>query len=746
MPPFEIAGQSATIHDESIRLERVALPSIAITATSRCDRVVGESGDAASLWTEAQKALEATRIAQGSHRFPVTLQHFERVISLPDSVVRSTNAKTTTGTTENPFVSLPADSIRKVGYRFRDGEAVLYYGPDAEVLLSDGFIQDHCFRTKRGTTPGLVGLAFSPDKSVRRVDIDGVLWLDSATAELKQLEFRYVPSSNVGATAGGLVEFARLPSGVYGVKRWRIDMPVLSATTRGRRPDGSLSFVADTFATAVRQEGGEVVGAVQRLGANSARLTRLTVSVFDSTRMGVMSGATVTLEGLGASGTTSTDGTITLDSLSDEGTVQLRVWHPRLDSLGLGALRVPVKVSRGSDASISVATPSVSSYAKRMCRVVPQGDSLRVVRGRTLDAEQGPPYVGAQADLFWWESNGRAGRMSGTSGDAGSFTLCAVAPGSMYLTAYQDGAFAVPVALDFSTGPVKLVNLQLSRRIAMQTADSGAASQVRSEKLPGMGATSPGFITGIVHGGYGEPVLNVRVTVDGRALPFRADSTGAFAIPSVPAGVHRVVIGALGYAPASVRVQLDAGSRVSLYARLPRASTAIAGVTVAAERARARFDWTRGFDDRRKRSAGGSFMNRGDIDRNGGQSLVDLLRGQPGVSVVAEWAGYRFYSKLSGGRIGQTAFTDKAGPVQKSDDPTAAVNRPSGQSEECEFTFFIDGQAFPPSQGGMNFDIRSSDIEAMEIYPGGASIPFQFGGSNVRCGVIAIWTRSRVGS
>lgn len=745
--PFEIAGQSV-VRDESIRLERVALPAITVTSTSKCDRVVGETGDAARLWVEAQKVLEATRLAQGSQRFPVTLQHFERVISLPDSVVRASKTDTRSGITENPFVSLSPDSIRKAGYRSRVGDAITYYGPDAAVLLSDGFVEDHCFRTRRGSTPGLIGLAFAPDRSIKRVDIDGVLWLDSATAELRQLEFRYVPNPGVGATAGGAVEFARLPSGVYGVKRWRIDMPILSTTsTRGRRPDGAVSFVSDTVATAVRQEGGEVVGAVSRLGSRGARTGRMVVSVFDSTLMRPLPGATVTLEGVGTSAVTDDLGKASLDSLADEGTLRLRVWHPRLDSLGLGALRVPTKVVRGNDVRIEVATPSVQTYARRMCRVTPSGDSLRVVRGRTLDAEQGPPFVAAQVDLFWWEAagGGRTGRMSGSSGDGGAFTLCTTSTTPVYATAYLDGAFAVPVMIDFAQGPVVLANLQLSRRVAMQTADSGTASQVRSERLPGMGPTSPGFLAGFVVGGYGEPVLNLKVTVDGRPMPFRSDSTGTFAIAGVPPGVHRVGLGALGYAPATVRVQLDAGSRVSLYARLPRASTAIAGVTVTTAKTRATFDWTRGFDDRRKRSAGGSFMARADIERNGSQSLAELLRGQPGVSVVSEWAGYRFYSKLSGGRIGQTEFTDKAGPVQRSDDPTAAVNRPSGQSEECEFTFFVDGQSFSPAQGGMNVEIRASDIEAIEIYPGGASIPFQFGGSNVRCGVIALWTRSRVG-
>ncbi|MFN8574047.1 MAG: carboxypeptidase regulatory-like domain-containing protein [Gemmatimonadaceae bacterium] len=744
--PFEIAGQTAVVHDETIRLERVALPAIAVTTSSKCDRVVGENGDAARLWVEAQKALEATRLAQGSQRFPVTLQHFERVISLPDSVVRTSKTDTRTGITENPFVSLAPDSIRKAGYRFKVGDAITYYGPDAEVLLSDGFVEDHCFRTRRGKTPGLVGLAFAPDRSIKRVDIDGVLWLDSATAALRQLEFRYVPSPGVGATAGGAVEFDRLPSGVFGVKRWRIDMPILTTTsTRGRRPDGALSFVSDTVATAVRQEGGEVVGAVTRLGARGTRVGRLLVSVFDSTLMRPLPGATVTLEGVGASAVADAQGNATLDSLADEGTLRVRVWHPRLDSLGLGALRVPAKIARGTDTPLAVATPSVQTYARRMCRVVPVGDSLRVIRGKTLDADQGPPFVAAQVDLFWWESGGHVGRMSGSSGDGGAFTLCTTATTPLYATAFLDGAFAVPLSIDPSKGAVALVTLPLSRRIAMQATDSGAASQVRSERLPGMAPMSPGFIVGFVLGGYGEPVWNIKVTVDGRLLPFRTDSSGSFSVPSVPAGTHRVTIAALGYAPASVLVQLDPGSRVLLYARLPRASRVLAGVTVSGARAKAYNDFTRNFDERRHRSAGGSFMSRSDIERNGSESLADLLRFQPGVTVVRDWSGFRFYSRLSGGDIGQEKFTDRAGPVKKQDDPSLNINRPEGENQECDFTIVVDGQHFTPKQGGLNIEIRAADIEALEIYPGGAAIPIQYAGSDARCGVIVIWTRLRVG-
>ncbi|MEP7346376.1 MAG: carboxypeptidase regulatory-like domain-containing protein, partial [Gemmatimonadaceae bacterium] len=746
--PFEIAGQSRVVRDVSVALERVALPVVAVTTASRCDRVVGETGEAARLWVEARKALEATRLAQIDRRFPVTLQRFERVVSLPDSVIRSTKTRTQNGVTENPFVSLDPDSIRAYGYRvLQDGQGY-YYGPDAAVLLSDGFVEDHCFRTRRGV-PGSnvhatdVGLAFSPTQTGRRVEIEGVLWLDSATAELRSLEFKYVPSS-AAAAAGGEVQFGRLPSGMYGVRRWSIRMPILTTGGRARRPDGAMSFTKDTIATSFREEGGEVASTVTgRLGGSNttSRVGSLRATAFDSTRMLPLGGATVTLEGVGASAITGPDGVAVLDSLMDEGTFQLRVWHPRLDSLGLGALRSSARLVRGNEVRAAVATPSVATYARRMCRYVPEGDSLRVVRGKALDGERGPPFVGAQVDLFWWERSERTGRMSAASGDAGAFTLCTSSTSPVYLTGFQDGNLAVPLQVYFTGGPLAMVALHLTHRAEVQSADSGAASQVRSERLPVGGPAAPSVIAGLVLGGYGEPVLNLKVAIDGRALPFRADSSGSFTVPNVPAGVHRVLITALGYAPATVRVLLEPATRILLYARLPRSSTALAGVTVSTAK-RMQFDWTRGFEDRRKRSAGGTFLARSDIERNGSQSLADLLRNQPGVSVVSDWSGYRFYSKLSGGRIGASALAGPAGLGSRGGEQAPATSVPPGKSEECEFTFIVDGQTFSAVQGGMNFEIRSADIQAIEIYPGGASVPLQFGASNVRCGLIVIWTRS----
>jgi len=66
----------------------------------------------------------------------------------------------------------------------------IYDGIDARVFLSDPFLDTHCFRIRPSRdADGTVGLAFEPVESREVSDVEGVLWLDEQTAELRVLEF-----------------------------------------------------------------------------------------------------------------------------------------------------------------------------------------------------------------------------------------------------------------------------------------------------------------------------------------------------------------------------------------------------------------------------------------------------------------------------------------------------------------------------------------------------------------------------
>jgi hypothetical protein len=172
LAPFNVGSTETVVRDVSVRNERVALPAVSVTASSRCERVVGESGEAARLWDEARKSLEATQMAVQSRRYPVTLERHQRTISLPDSTVLASHTSTVHGVTDEPFVSIGADSIRRVGFRGTRAGDTYYFAPDAAVLLSDYFVQEHCFRSQpgAGAMSSAVGLAFRTDsrRSTRR--------------------------------------------------------------------------------------------------------------------------------------------------------------------------------------------------------------------------------------------------------------------------------------------------------------------------------------------------------------------------------------------------------------------------------------------------------------------------------------------------------------------------------------------------------------------------------------------------
>ncbi len=222
------SGQSLERRVE-LSLVRVQLPPITIEAERTC-RVRPEEGLAsAALWEEVKKALAATEwtIKQRLYRFRATTteRSLDRYL-----VVSAERQQEGVSYSYWPFGSLPAESLAAHGFVQDAPGGPIYYGPDAQVLVSDAFLDQHCFRIERGRgdESGLIGLAFQPVSGRKLPDIAGVLWVDSASTALRSLEYRYsnlprwVPESRIG----GLIEFARLPSGAWIIRRWRLRAPV----------------------------------------------------------------------------------------------------------------------------------------------------------------------------------------------------------------------------------------------------------------------------------------------------------------------------------------------------------------------------------------------------------------------------------------------------------------------------------------------------------------------------------------
>jgi carboxypeptidase family protein len=262
-----------------------------------------------------------------------------------------------------PFRSIPAGRLAEQGYVQREGREFVYYAPDAEVLLSEPFLDGHCFRLERSAEkPGLLGLAFEPVRGRRLPDIKGVLWLDEKTAELKSLDFEYtrveVRQDNDRTTWGarteterlswgGRLEFDRMPDGVWFVRRFHIRMPMTA--TAG--PDAqNLRAQSAVGLVAVKEDGAEVTGlrtasqvVIAEQPAGGAAVSGV---IYDSTRARPLADATVFLVGTEYIATTDAAGAFRLENVPD-GRYAVSFSHPRADSLILVPTPVEVDLKRG---------------------------------------------------------------------------------------------------------------------------------------------------------------------------------------------------------------------------------------------------------------------------------------------------------------------------------------------------------------------------------------------------------------
>jgi hypothetical protein len=259
--PFDVGEGEVRTHDILAPTVRVSLPSVTVHAQRHCVVRPGDGVPAFQLWEEVRTALYQTSIAQRGDLFQTTARRWARELDTLARLVTSDSTWMLSGMAQRPFVALPADYLERVGFIERKSASTWYfYAPDADVLLSEIFLRNYCFRVTEGDH-GLIGLAFEPAKKRKVADVKGVLWLDSSTAELRHLEFTYtklpwgVPMSRVG----GRVEFEQLASGVWIVRRWYVRAPRMGVERGFVRLGSSVHLRTRERFVSIIEHGGEVV-------------------------------------------------------------------------------------------------------------------------------------------------------------------------------------------------------------------------------------------------------------------------------------------------------------------------------------------------------------------------------------------------------------------------------------------------------------------------------------------------------
>ncbi len=713
-PPLALAEGETVTYDFTFGGRTRDLPAVQIVEKQRCV-VAPDAGIAvAALWDEVRKALTATQLTTAAARYRFNLRQYERELDLKTHAVRRSRSWERTGLNEEPYGSLPAESLATHGYVQVTPNGTWYYAPDARTFLSDAFMRTHCLRPAEPSSDrrGLVGLAFEPIQTRDRTDVRGVLWLDARTAELEYLEFGYtgLPPNVSEHFFGGRVEFDKLPSGAWVVQRWYIRMPKIARELRYRTSPilelgvpPRMTPVSEEVVTGLVERGGEVRNrvAVDELLPVSL-FASVAGSVFDSISNGPLTGADIWLEQPGKAvpaGRSATDslGAFRLDSVP-AGEYILSVTHPRLDTLGASLAPVPLVLTGGDALELSFSTPSPATIGSAMCQAQ-VADGAGIVRGSVRRESGGSPVPDARV-LARWEGEWRAiaggfsaaiTELGSVSDESGYFTLCGLPRNRpLEIRATDSESPGEPLSLELDSARVTVIELLAPERNAVFRGNAGVA--------------------GVISGPDARPLAQAEVRVLPAESAVRTDARGAFRLSGLPAGRHLLEVRALGYEPVRRIVTLRARGVDTLNVWLARAVRTLNPVVTTARRDQYRT----GFYDRMRRNTGGQFLTPERISASGSRRVTDLLASVPGIRIR---------------KVGQVSVVEL----------TARGVRTLGA---CQVLFYLDGVRYEPGLNGLDGEVGLDHIEAIEVYDA-ATAPVQYSGLGSSCGVVLLWTRER---
>jgi hypothetical protein len=422
----------------------------------------------------------------------------------------------------------------------------------------------------------------------------------------------------------------------------------------------------------------------------------------DSFRGTALAGAEVMIAGTTTAAVSDSSGAFRFDSLPP-GQYQLGLFHPTLDSLGIGVTSPLLTVHAGETASVTLAIPSADHLITAFCHGGPlprdSGSGPSLVIGRILDAESEEPIARARVALSWTDivANREIGLRhidrdrDTATGPAGTFHLCWVpsdAVGTLHAARSDEGEI---VERPFAIAGRTVVIMQLHV--------PGAASS----------ATGAG-VDGFILGENGRPISGARVGLLGGVVSDSAtsDSAGRFRLRGLPSGSRAIVVRAVGYKPTSAPVELSARHPASVVVSLGRRPVVLPTVDVLG---RLKAGYQRVGFDRREQAGIGQFLTLAQIQRRNASEFHDLLIGMPGLNL----------SEMPSGRLYLTA------------------SRPNG----C-IRYIVDGQSFPQYQpDDIDTAIPANNIGGVEVYqPGEAPGEVAYGPGIATCTVVVIWTKT----
>ena len=715
----------------------IALDTIRVVDRNVC-RAFTDSGAATyAVWEQVRTALTAAQLTTASRALAVSTVAFDRTVGARPGVNEGTvlqrSASLMTGYVTQPWRAVGSDTLQRLGYLIvqRDNSLV-YFAPDLDVLLSNMFVEDHCFRIVRDRKhAGQLGIAFEPVPDRRRIpEIRGTLWVDAASSELRKLEFRYVNvSPEQQDYAGGNVDLIRLRDGSWTISRWDIHMPVMQEVALPGRPP-------EIRVWSIQTTGGEL--ALARRDNDTlytGRRFALEGSVLDSLSGEGIAGARVRLLETATEATTDARGHFILPGILP-GRYVLEVHTPWLDSLSMSR-RVPLSLTE-SEPPVDVRVPSAARLIGSICGASTAETNAGggIVIGRALlrdSAAAANALVIAEWTSRATGNDGAAAdstpnvmrRIEARASPSGAFRVCGLPLNTaVRLRATGDSAeTADSIAIQIpAAGRVTHADLTLDRRSAL--AARGAV-----------------FLGIVVTDSTRVPIAGAEVAFPDLGKSTLTDARGAFRIAGITAGDQRVVVRRIGYGAADARVTFHGNETVERRVVLGRAVMLepVIVTDVAFERAMASFE-------EHKHVGLGHFMTRAQIATYDGMKVSSVLQQLPAIDLRHGPDHGTFVTSRHvlpplcppPGKPGRIPCLENHGFYTEGE---------HGAPVACYSLVWLDGMLM---NGGREptepFDLdlfAPQQIEAVEYYAGAAETPLEYSKMGSNCGVLVIWTRRK---
>jgi hypothetical protein len=514
----------------------VSLAAVRVVANSACHMAADSATATFAAWEQIRTALTAAQLTANARAIVTTTVAYERLLDRDFKHVRQQRASVNTELVTKPWRELPTDSLHAAGYVAAGADdSTTYYAPGLDALLSNVFVEDHCFRLTAADDTSRLGIAFEPTRVRRRVpEIAGTLWLDRASAELRDMDFHYVNVPRVqGDRAGGMIEFVRLRDGTWTISRWNVAMPVIAVYRWLGAPEPR--------AVGLKTTGGEL--AVARRGSDTLWARPpivLAGTVVDSASGAPVPLARISLHGTDSKGVTDTTGHFSIAGVMP-GEYTLEVRTLSLDSLG-GLFEAPLIVTDGAS-PVVVRAPTRRLLAIALCGKPRFGQPFTkdgiLVGHVSLRGDTVPP-AGAVVTAEW----GRAGSVSleATTDSRGAYHICGVGVDTrVEVTATLGRARSTPLLLRIPSGArLKTLDLVMDQPPLVAAAFAGAVITDSTRK----------------------PVADADVTLPELALNALTNDRGEFRFTDIPAGTHLVKVRRVGYLPLDVRLEFPAKQTV----------------------------------------------------------------------------------------------------------------------------------------------------------------------------------------